>query len=85
MKTSLVLALVASIIFLCLAFFFMKPLRGLCVLMLRSALGWAGLYILNFLLAFSGFSFGINIASASIVGILGLPGLVLLGLLKFLF
>lgn len=85
MTTSLFLALAASIILLCLAFFFVKPLRGLCALMLRTAFGWAGLYILNLALAFSGLSIGVNIASASIVGILGVPGIVLLSLVKFLF
>ncbi len=85
MTAPLFFAIIASILLLCLAFFFIKPLRGLLMLMSHTALGWVGLYILNFALAFSHFSIGINIASASIVGILGVPGVVLLALVKFLF
>lgn len=85
MTTSLILS--CSIVFatlLLLGLFFFRPLRGLFLLILRSVFGWAGLYILNLAFAFSGFSIGVNLASASIVGILGLPGVVLLALLKFI-
>ena len=85
MTTPLFLACAVAVILLCLAFFFIKPLRGFLFLILRSACGWAGLYILNLSLAFSGFSIGVNVASASIAGILGVPGVVLLALVKFLF
>ena len=85
MTPTLLLAFFASAVLLFFAFFFIKPLRGLLLLMLRTAFGWAALYILNLSLAFGGVSIGMNIASASIVGILGVPGAVLLLLVKFLF
>ena len=86
MITSLFLACAVAIaLLLFLSIFFIKPLKGIFFMLLRTAFGWAGLYILNLVLAFSGFSIGVNIASASIVGILGLPGLVLLFLVKRIF
>ena len=71
------------IIFLCALF--IKPVKGLLILILNSALGWAGLYIFNKIFAFLPFAIGINIASASIIGVLGLPGLILLCLTKIIY
>ena len=76
---------VAAFVLCLLGAFFIKPLKEFLFMLLRTALGWAALYIFNMIFAFSGFSIGVNIASASIVGILGVPGLVLLSLAKFLF
>ncbi|MBO5733958.1 MAG: pro-sigmaK processing inhibitor BofA family protein, partial [Clostridia bacterium] len=45
----------------------------------------AGLYIFNTVFAATGLTIGINIASASIVGVLGLPGLLLMIILKFIY
>ncbi len=75
-------ACVVLFIFACL---FIKPLKQLFLLILHSVLGWAGLYILNNLFAFTGFSIGLNLASASIAGVLGGPGLVLLILTKLIY
>ena len=62
-----------------------KQLRGVFALFFNTFLGWAGLYIFNLIFAASGFAIGINIASASIVGILGVPGLILLIILKLIY
>ena len=84
MDTSLV---IASCIFLAILLFlfvlFFKQLKGIFSLILSSVLGGAGLYIFNFLC--SGFTIGINIASASVVGVLGIPGLLLLIVLKVIY
>ena len=74
--------LVAVFLLVCLV---LKPLRALFALVLNTLVGWAGLYIFNLLLASSGLTIGINIVSATTVGVLGLPGLVLLIVLKFLY
>jgi inhibitor of the pro-sigma K processing machinery len=74
--------LVAVFLLTCLV---LKPLRALFALVLNTLVGWAGLYIFNLLLASSGLVIGINIVSATTVGVLGLPGLVLLIVLKFLY
>lgn len=76
---------IACIVVFFLACAFLKPVKGLFKLILNSALGWAGLYIFNTLFAFANLSIGINLASASIVGILGLPGLILMILVKLIY
>ncbi len=76
------IALVTIFFLVCLI---LKPLRALFALVLNTLVGWAGLYIFNLLLASSGLAIGINIVSATTVGVLGLPGLVLLIVLKFLY
>jgi len=81
--------LIAAAIFfavaLVLVITFFKSLKGVFALILNTAAGWAGLYIFNFLSAYIGFSIGINIASAAIVGVLGVPGLILLIILKLIY
>ncbi len=62
-----------------------RPLRSALFLVLHTAAGWAGLYIFNFLFSALGMTIGINIVSATCVAVLGLPGLLLLILLKFLY
>lgn len=80
---TLALFLVCVLIFFLFAILF-KTVRGFLKLLLHSAAGWAGLYILNYVFAFAHFSIGINIASATIFGVLGLPGLILMILAKWL-
>ncbi len=67
---------------ICLVFF--KPLKSMLILLFHSLLGGVGLYISNVLFSLFGMSIGINIVTASICGLFGLPGLVLLLLLKVL-
>lgn len=64
---------------------FIKPLKNVGILLLHSALGGVGLYIFNLLFAGLGFGIGLNIATSAVCGLLGLPGLVLMILLKILF
>lgn len=78
-------ALLCFIILAVLVVLFFKQLKGIFLLFLNTALGWAGLYIFNLLFASVGFSIGINIASASIVGVFGVPGVLLLAILKFIY
>lgn len=86
MNTSVIVAAVlGSVLFLIVSVLFFKQLKGFFSLVLNTALGWAGLYIFNSLLSSAGIFIGINIASASIVGVLGIPGLVLLVILKFIY
>ncbi len=86
MSTPIVISLIVALgVAVLLSVIFIKPLKGLLFLLVHSAAGWAGLYIFNKLFAFASFSIGINIASASIAGILGLPGVALLAILKLIF
>ena len=84
MSTSVLIGLTVAFALICiLSVVFFKQLKGIFVLMLHTCLGWAGLYIFN--LIFSGVAIGINIASATVVGILGIPGLILMVILKLLY
>ena len=86
MTTSVMVALFLCIaLLLILTVLFFNKIKGILLLILNTVFGWAGLYIFNFLLASSGFSIGINIASASIAGILGIPGVLLMVILKFIY
>jgi inhibitor of the pro-sigma K processing machinery len=64
---------------------FIKPLKSLFLLFLNSLLGGIGLFVFNYIFAGIGFSIGINIVTATTVGVLGFPGLVLLVLLRLVF
>ncbi len=86
MNTSVMIAVFSCIILLTiLVLLFFKQVKSLFLLVLNTVFGWVGLYIFNLLFSAAGFFIGINIASASIVGILGLPGLLLLVVLKFIY
>lgn len=62
-----------------------RPVRAIFALILNTILGWAGLYIFNFLFSPLGMVIGINVVSATTVGVLGIPGLILLIVLKFIY
>ncbi len=75
----------AAILGLVLCRIFWRPLKSVFVMILSSVLGGAGLYIFNMVFAGLGFSVGINIVTATVCGLFGLPGIVLLVLLKLVF
>lgn len=77
----------ALALLLALLFFriFWRPLRSFLAMVIHAILGGLGLYICNFLLAGLGLSLGINIVTASVCGLFGIPGLVLLVILKMMF
>lgn len=62
-----------------------RPVRAIFALILNTILGWAGLYIFNFLISPLGLAIGINLVSATTVGVLGIPGLILLIILKLIY
>ncbi len=69
---------ISALIILLLCRIFFKPLKGVFVMAFQSILGGVGLYAVNFLLASIGLSVGVNIVSAGVCGLFGLPGLLLL-------
>ena len=77
--------ILAATLALILCRIFFKPLKGILLLVLNSLLGGIGLYIFNWIFAPTGFAIAINVVTSSICGLFGLPGLVLLILLKLLF
>ena len=67
-----------------LIFLFRKPFKTLAKAALRGAAGLAAIFMLNFAAAPFGAAVGINIATAAVVGVLGIPGLVGLYIIKFI-
>ncbi len=64
----------SAILILVLCRIFFKPLKFVFALVFQSVLGGAGLYLCNFLLSPLGLSVGVNIVTASLCGMFGLPG-----------
>lgn len=62
---------------------FATPLKWAMKLLLNTLIGFVALFILNFLGDFVGISLGINWLNALVTGVLGVPGVVLLLLLKY--
>lgn len=86
MNTSILIAVgIAFVVMFLIISLFLKPLRALFALILNTLTGWAGLYIFNLIFSSLGVAIGINIVSATTVGVLGIPGLLLLVALKFIY
>ena len=64
---------------------FAAPLRLALRVLLNTALGLLALFLLGLTQSVTGFSLGLNLFNALTVGILGVPGLVLLVLLQIVF
>lgn len=58
------------------------PFRWLIKLLLNMLGGLVMLFVFNFLGGFFGFTLGVNAVSALVAGILGIPGIILLVLIK---
>ncbi len=79
-------AVVICIVLVVLLFKIIKtPLKWAFKLLLNAASGFIALVILNFLGGIVGLSLTINVINCLVAGILGLPGVVLLLILKYLF
>ena len=60
------------------------PFRKIIKLLLNALMGFVMLYAVNFFGAFIGIELDVNLISALVAGFLGVPGIVLLVVLKFL-
>ena len=75
----------AALILLSLSFTLLKkPLTWILKLLLHAAMGYAFLFLVNFVGAWLGVSLGLNWVNAAVAGVLGVPGVVLLLLIKYL-
>ena len=61
------------------------PIRLVMKLLINAALGFVILFVVNFFGAFFGISLGVNFINAAVAGFLGIPGVILLLVLKLLF
>ena len=60
------------------------PIRWFWKVFVNSACGFLCLWLLNSISAFTGVAFPINSVTALIAGFLGLPGILLLGILQWI-
>ncbi|MPN26503.1 hypothetical protein SDC9_173928 [bioreactor metagenome] len=63
---------------------FRTPLKLVLKLLLNTLLGFLALYLLNLTSGFTGLSMGLNLPNALVIGVLGLPGFILLLLIKWI-
>ena len=77
-----ILAIIIAVIILRI---FSKPLKSVLWLCINSFLGGIGLILFNTVLASTGFSVAVNVVTSAVCGLLGIPGLVLLIILKLVF
>lgn len=61
------------------------PIRLAFKLLINAGVGFLILFVVNFFGEFVGFTLGINLLNALVAGILGVPGVVLLILIKLFF
>ena len=61
---------------------FSAPLKLALKVLVNTLLGFVALFLLNLASSLTGFSLGMNLFNALVIGVLGVPGLVLLVLLK---
>ena len=61
---------------------FIVPIKAILKLIINSILGIILLYIVNLIGGIWSFHIGINVVTAIIVGVLGIPGIVLLTILQ---
>lgn len=64
---------------------FSAPLRLALKVLLNTLLGFAALFLLNLTSGLTGLTLGLNLFNALTIGVLGIPGLALLVLLKLVF
>lgn len=63
---------------------FIMPLKSILKLIFNSILGGVCIYVINLIGANFGFHIGLNILTSMLVGILGIPGAILLIILKII-
>ena len=63
---------------------FSAPLKLAVRVLLNAALGFGAMWLLNLTTAYTGLSLGLNLFNGLVVGILGVPGFVLLVLVRWI-
>ena len=62
-----------------------KPMKWAFKLLIHAALGYVALFVFDFFGAFIDIQLGLNWVNAIVTGLLGVPGVILLLLLKYIF
>ena len=79
------IVIVVAILVLIVLIILRKPMRLIFKLVLNTVIGFLALFVLNWLGSYIGISVAVNWLNALIVGVLGVPGVALLLLLRWLF
>lgn len=64
---------------------FTLPVKWIFKLLLNTLMGFVALFLVNWLGSYIGISLGINVVNAVVAGTLGIPGIILLLLLRWLY
>ena len=84
MDQNIIIFLVCICFIFLLGRLFIVPIKTILKLVLNSVLGGVLIYIINLIGGAYGFHIGLNFVTAICVGLLGIPGAILLVVLKFL-
>ena len=85
MASNNIVAFVACLFFLFIVGkLFIIPLKIILKFIINSLLGGAIIFIINFIGGFWGFHIGLNIITSIFVGLLGIPGAIVIILIKLL-
>jgi len=78
LSQKIIAAILALFFLIALIRVFRTPIRVALKLLLNTTLGFFALWITNLTAGFTGITLGFNLLNALIIGVLGLPGFVLL-------
>jgi inhibitor of the pro-sigma K processing machinery len=76
--------IIVALLVVAAVFIFTKPIRKMIKLAINTVFGFISLIIVNYIGAFIGVTIGVNWVNAIIVAILGVPGVCLLFVLKWI-
>ena len=83
LNQKIIAALLAGFFIIALLRVFSAPLKLVVKLLANTLLGFFALWVVNLTAAFTGVALGVNLWNALVVGVLGLPGFVLLLLVQW--
>ncbi len=83
LQTTAIIVIIAILVLLVFVIL-KKPIRVILKLLLNTVIGFVALFAINYLGAFIGISVAVNWINAVIVGVLGVPGVALILLIKWL-
>ena len=85
LEVKITVILLCAVLVLGIIRLFAAPLKLALKLILNTLLGFLALFLLGLTAPLTGFALGLNLFNALVIGILGVPGLVLLVLLQAVF
>lgn len=85
MDSNSIIAYIACIFFLFIfGKIFIVPIKTILKLIINSVLGGLAIFIINLIGSLWGFHIGLNLITSIFVGILGVPGAIVIGIIKII-